>query len=284
MAKIHHICVHYKNIKESLSFLTTAQKILSMDITLSVVDNSHDLPDTAKSFAQVFKPSKNLGFLGGAKFAFAQFESQNFDWVILSNTDLHFINPNFYHKLSEILQKIPSECALIAPSIISGRTQSESNPLYLNRPSKSKVASWNLVFSNYIYFCIYQLLAFLKDKIKSKYKSKTEMPLAVNTEIYAAHGSFLILRASAVRALNLFNQDNFLYGEEIQIAEKLLRSNLKSYFIPDLQLFHDEHGAVGVKNYLINRLLFSYRKEAIKQILKEMHITNQGLISRKLMR
>lgn len=59
--------------------------------------------------------------------------------------------------------------------------------------------------------------------------------------VFSAHGSFIILTSQAVRQLMpLFNEDMFLYNEELYLAHRCKLLGIPVYYVPRLSILHLE--------------------------------------------
>jgi GT2 family glycosyltransferase len=81
--------------------------------------------------------------------------------------------------------------------------------------------------------------------------------------IYAAHGSFFIFSRRFFEAGGFFDQDLFLYGEEISVAEICRSLGLPIIFVPALSLWHNEHASTG---RAITRSSYERQKKALEHV------------------
>lgn len=284
--KILHIVVNYKNDEETLSFIENLSQQINFkgNVTLYVANNSassiNDLTFQSKLKTpdiHVHNLPENPGYFGAAHTLLKQkiLDPMNYEWVIISNSDIELKTPFFYKQLLQFQYNKISNIGLLAPSIISGISNLETNPFMKSRPSKLRMNFYKIIFSNYVTCQFYQFLGFIKDLTKNilfKKPHSTERQTSHDAaeSIYAAHGSFMIFNQLYFKSgLNL-DHPCFLYGEEIATAEKCLQMNLKIYFYPQLKLLHKEHGSEGIKSFLFNKKTFQFKRDSSK-VLYELY-------------
>lgn len=281
--KILHICVNYKNNVETLDFATSLQKqkLFKDSVSLIIANNSAQSAEDRSlqsptailaSNTQIYNLPENPGYFGAAQKVWTHTQSQNldFEWVILSNTDLYLRTEDFYERLLQFpISQFP-QTGLLAPSIISGISKRETNPFMKTRPSSARMLFYRIFFSYYLTCQIYQFLGFLKAKVKNRIqKNKTHEinPSQGLTEsIYAPHGAFMVFHRNFFSSGLDFSHPCFLYGEEISTAEKCQKNNLKIYFYPHLKVFHAEHGSEGIQSYLFKYNTFRFKKDSSRAI------------------
>lgn len=90
--------------------------------------------------------------------------------------------------------------------------------------------------------------------------------------VYRIIGAFFILRASAFKEIEMFDENTFLYGEELILAERLRAKGYKVFYEPTVTVLHEEghstkkFGKVNVNNkvkirkHLIESSIFYYQK------------------------
>ncbi|MBT4763328.1 MAG: glycosyltransferase family 2 protein [Bdellovibrionaceae bacterium] len=269
--KILIICINYCNEKDLFNYLNSLAKCtLNNNIEVYVVDNSEEKKLDELHLKKIFtnttlvSADENLGYFGGANCGFNKFKSNNDyvpQWVIVSNTDLEFKNSNFFNDLNKYCDL--NKLGVIAPSIISGITKSDQNPHLLKRPSHIKMILLKMLFTNYIIFSLYHALYDFKRILKKTILELIKVfKLNDNSpdikQIYAAHGSFLIIHKNYFLKGGNLNYHSFLYGEEFFLAENIKKINLSIYYVPILQIHHREHATTGripskkIHNFILN--------------------------------
>jgi GT2 family glycosyltransferase len=121
----------------------------------------------------------------------------------------------------------------IAPKIYSEKEGRDRNPKITNRLSLAKM---NLLRILYKYPSLFRL----HKKTFHKRKRK-EYPEHTELEIYAGHGSFIILTRNFLKKQIRFNYPVFLFGEEIFFGELMKNADLKVLYLPKLKLYDIDH-------------------------------------------
>jgi len=253
MKDILFLLINYKNKTEIVDFICHIKKLLkedNIDYSIIVSDNSSDKKEfdylnnlyKADNNVYINDTGENLGYLKGAYNGYNYFFDklkQQAKWVFVCNTDLKlennffkvFMSKYFYHNL------------IIAPNIELKSSGIHQNPFMRKRPSKISF-SFRLIIMKYpILYIIYKnLFSQIWLKIKDKLKNKSnDFKNKENNYIYAAHGSFCLLPLIFFERKCTLNYFNFLFGEEIFIAEQAKENNIKIQLCNDLKVIHNEN-------------------------------------------
>lgn len=275
--KILFIGVNYQSDFSALKFIKSLnhldQKNTEMEII--IVDNT-ERPESNDFFNQIksvnqkvicLKSPENLGYLGGARFALELYLKSNFlpEWVIVSNVDLEFRDPLFLKYLIEC-SKIKN-VGVVAPSIFLESYHLNLNPFMIKKPSTKKLKFYKIIFNNYCLTIIYELFFRFK-KIILKFLPvflKKDKSMEIK-QIYAPHGScFIFSKEFFLKGGNL-NYPQFLFGEEIFVAETIIKLGLKVIYNPNLKLWHHKKFSISE---CFNRKLFFYQRESINYIFNK---------------
>lgn len=199
-----------------------AQFVNSVDFY--IVDNSGDY----KRFGEeiIFRPDVNLGYIGAFQFALQQLGSTvNNLRVIFSNSDI-IVGNNVIPILEEL-----KEGSVYFPRI-TNLDQKEQNPHLIKRPSLVKILLLYIFSSFSLTWILFTALYSNK---------KVSIPeVSSNDCIYAGHGSFMYFAKVSIYDISR-ESFNFLFGEEIHLAEYLSSKGISSYFIKNIQIIHKEH-------------------------------------------
>lgn len=271
------ICVNYNNDKETQQFVSEllAQKG-DFSQRVIIVDNSESpsfdslLYNLFQSDSRVLiiNSGRNLGYYGGAALGLREYikEFPLPDWVIVCNTDIDLIQPDFLLKLCNFYAVNPP--AVIAPSVYSTLSKVNQNPHMQHRPNAACMHFYKWIFRYHPTFVAYQTLALAKQKLlavihkNSVVADDEEVEKVVQSgprAIYAPHGSFIVFHRSYFEAGGSLDHGAFLFGEEVFVAETVRRLGLAVTYDPRLFVLHREHAATGV---LKNRKKFLYVREA----------------------
>ena len=225
----------YKNIDVLCDFFRT----FNVEDSKIIVVNSYyddislnECRECAKSNGADFIPIENKGYgYGnnvGTKYAI---DNYKFDYLILSNSDIHILDFSFMDKLEGF-------SGVIAPKIqmLTGKMQNPNIPWYFpwliplhslayKNDSKRMLALPHAIsrLSRELFFLLSKFVR------RDSYK------------IYSCHGSFIIFTQSAVERLYpFFYEEMFLYNEELFLAEKCRLAGVSVYYCPKIDVLHLE--------------------------------------------
>lgn len=258
MLPVSVVC--YDNIEEVINFgmglarQSMAEKLMYL-VTCNKCKQKKKLReglDAIQINYRIYEPLNNLGYIHGCLFGLEEFsKSFNYTWALISNTDISFKDKDFFREV--FIGQMGEKDWCIAPHIINAVDGVLQNPFMIHRISKYKIILYNIFFSNQYFYAFYVRLSLLK-----KMKKRKKIARVKNTEqkIYAAHGSCFFLKRDCVDAL-LENNDNvFMYGEEILIAE-IIRENRKNViYNTSIAVTHYENQITGKINYGIKQMWF----------------------------
>lgn len=262
--KVLLLCVNYQNDGETLAFLRAVFATDGNDRVRVVVADNTVRSDLERArferavmaldpHACVTSENANLGYFGGLNAAFKraniEYAGTTFTCVVLSNTDVEFVSTNFFDELVESITLCTQgvgldNIGLIAPIIQSSRTGISQNPLYRRKPSRQKFSYLSFVYSIYLFGVSHRLLSKIKNLIRrawAKNDSKQKREL-----IYAAHGSFMIILNKYFERGGVLAYPEFLFCEEIFVAEQCASLGLRTLFCPSLRVVHRENSTTGL--------------------------------------
>lgn len=264
MSAFLHVMVNYRNDSETKAFVLCCLKLKGAEQGQFIIANNSAQSQQDSAFQDILSDGKvsvfncpdNPGYFGAAQRVLENFKSQKYQFVILSNTDLEIRSSDFYERL--IKGTWAFNVGAIAPSIQSGLSQNESNPLYWERPSKKKIHFLKTVYSNFYFAWLYHVASAVKSRLARPHE------ISERLAIYAPHGCFLILTNHYFSRGGDFTHGVKLYGEEIVLAERLRQLDLKAVLWPDLKIFHREKGteASWFHRVTLSQRTFHFKKEA----------------------
>jgi len=232
-----------------------------LSLSILVADNSNiankfDIEFLNKSIIvhHIFN-NGNYGYIGGITEAFEKVDLNIdiFDFLIISNVDVE-VSPDFFTKLIRL--NVNSCIGWIAPSIVSKKEIFNRNPAIISRPTAKKLRHLLLLYKYPILHFLYEYLFYsLRRKKKTSYQK--------SNIIYAGHGSFMIFTKQFLLKNRSFKFPSFLFGEEIFFAELILKSNLQTIYIPELEIIDEDHVSTGKMK---KKVLYKMHYESIKKI------------------
>ncbi len=245
------------------------------DLSVLIVDNASGAASVAilqKEIAELtnvrlLAASANLGYFGAARLGAEHYLSRGNaipDWLIVCNNDVVIDDKEFLQKL---FRHDPLKVGVIGPRIQTP-LQTEQNPYMQQRPGWKKRLGYRLCSSNYRAAMARDWLHYKKRSLK--WWLGGTVPRAHPAEkaelrpIYAAHGSFLIFSRRFFDAGGYIDENIFLNGEEISVAEICRSLRLPVVYDSALSVQHHEHVTVGAH---MTRSMFEIHKKSMRYIL-----------------
>jgi len=238
------IGVKYRAEREAERYLESLRGLQGeQQLTILVVDNTLGgrwFPHFTDPRFTTISVGTNLGYFGGARYGLSWYLRHNPlpDWVIVSNVDLAIPNPRFFDGL-EGLASIP-DLGVVAPRIRSVMTGVDQNPFMTVRPSAKRMHKYKWLFRHWLLLNAYEGLGWLYRRFRGSLRSSSSRQAARET-IYAPHGSFLMFSRHYFERGGDLHFPEFLFGEEIYVAESVRRLGLRVVYDPSLVVVHQEH-------------------------------------------
>lgn len=243
MNKVQHLaifCVNFHSYSYLYRFLdsveVSAKNVAEiMDITVFVADNTeqdaeticHDQYDYLE--VCVFAFNKNLGYFGAVQKMMDAVSAVSYDYTIICNVDLILAQDAF-----RCICKLPSnsDVGWYANSIMSKVEKRDRNPSVLHRYSLRHLKLLRFMFNHPRIHWLYNHSLYQRKKMKKQ--------LQIPKDIYAGHGSFILLTNSFFQKCEL-HYSEFLYCEELYVAELCRINHLRVCYEPSIIVYDDEH-------------------------------------------
>ncbi|HEY6339363.1 MAG TPA: glycosyltransferase [Candidatus Sulfotelmatobacter sp.] len=254
-AKALIITVNFRQAESTVQFVKSARSLETFEASsLLIVDNNSSdgsCPMIRRALsgcdnAELLASPQNRGYFGAASWALRHYLASRStpDWVVVCNNDIAFADP---HVLLRLFEKDPAAAAALAPSIISGITGHDQNPYMRYRPSALRMHIYKWVYRSRLLLNLTDALAVFLKMLRTYFSrvagpvGSSPLPANSQDDVYAPHGSFLILSKEYFARGGSLDFPGFLFGEEIYIAETIRRLGLSVVYCPELQVFHHEH-------------------------------------------
>jgi len=228
--------------------------------TIVVDNNSSDrsIEDLSNQFedAVFLFRDKNDGFGNGCN---AGVELAKSDCLLFMNPDVELID-NSVEILMRHLELDDHTGA------VSGVMKNESgNPIYFYNCFPS--LKWEL----------YQILGFGFDREIKRLNSRIEIAENKSFEVDWFHGAFIMMRKSDFEAAGKFNEQYFMYYEDVELCYKIKKNlNKQILCIPKVSYFHETKSSVSGDS-IDNIYTFHLNRS------KLLFIRNYGFLKRSLM-
>jgi GT2 family glycosyltransferase len=271
------ITINYKSAASVLDFFDSLARAKAFEETaVVIVDNSSEERDVSSirqaiartPNAYLLESSTNRGYFGAAKFALDHYlaSSRNLpDWVIVCNHDVLIEDQDF---LSKLFSQDPMVAGVIAPRIRVLHSREDQNPFMKGRLGKWRRFTMRFYSFAYPFGVTWDWLSRQKRAIGAAISSRVPRSNGIPARqfIYAAHGAFMIFSRRFFEAGGSLDDQLFLFGEEIAVAETCRSLSLPVIYEPSLSVLHNEHQSVGNG---MSRRMYGYHRAAVKHVLSK---------------
>lgn len=233
-----------------------AEKTSDCQVEIAIADNSKEKQtvntDEYKKLLVKQYVFDNVGYLGGALGVINSIKTEEYDFVAISNVDLK-MDESFLHVLKDV--KKDNHIAWIAPRIYSKEEDRDINPKVIERYSKRKLRLLYYMYKFPIFFYLYTATVYKRKKLAPKYDEMN---------IYAGHGSFMLLTRQFFKDYKKIDYPVFLFGEELFLAELIRNKGLTVRYMPSLRIEDSEHVSTSKMK---KGFYFKCNTESMKYIL-----------------
>lgn len=226
MKRIAVFCVTYNSEKELERYQVSLKKATEKAKGFVKVD----------IFVSRNTKEDNPGYFGGIKREMDKVDVTDYDYCIISNVDLT-VEEDFFIRLTDY--DCSEDTGWIAPQIWSEAEERDRNPKILNRYSLRKLQILRTFYQFPFLDTLYTRTFYRKKKFESH-------PAG---EIYAGHGSFIVLTKRYFERCGKIDFPVFLFCEEIYLAEQCQKAGLKVIYVPDIKVRDTEHASTGQMNH-----------------------------------
>lgn len=228
MLKLSIVIVNFNGGDFLLECLSSIRKIKEeADITVYIVDNASSDASAKKAqvnfpeYNYIFSP-ENLGFGRGNNLALQKIKT---GYILLLNPDTK-LKKGVISSMLQFMEDHPevgiSTCKVVFPD---GRLD-----LTAHRGFPTPWAAFKYYF--------------LKDD-SLYHLSKLDM--SIPHEVDAVAGAFMLTRAQVLQRIGLFDEDYFLYAEDIDLCFRVKEEGLKVMYVPSVSIVHYKGVSSGLK-------------------------------------
>ncbi len=264
MLKIAIYCVNYHSYEALRQFRSSIDRALKVactaEVEMFIADNTeHDVQtiaeDEQRYHVKVFPYHQNLGYFGAVRKLMLAVSPTAYDYAIISNVDL-MIDELFFQQLTDEHIKVKKQTGWIAPQIFSKAELRDKNPKILQRYAKGKLQLLRLMYRWPVLYYLYTHTLYRSKKVLMQHDAR---------DIYAGHGSFIILTRSFIEQCGIINYPMFLFDEEIYLAEQCRKKGLRVVYRPSIKVMDNEHTSTG---RMPSKFYFACNYQATDYILK----------------
>jgi GT2 family glycosyltransferase len=244
MKKVSIVTVNFNQPTITEELLSSIEKTNTYtNIEIIIVDNAskiNPVPQWAMKYPgiKLIRSDINLGFAGGNNLGIKQASG---DYLFLVNNDTEF-TVGLIEKLVDVLDT-HEKVGMISPMI-----------KYYNDKQLIQYAGYTPM--NY-YTC-------RNSCIGLRQKDEGQFDHIIGPTAYC-HGAAMMIKKEAINKAGLMAENFFLYYEEVDWCENILRAGYKAWVNTDALIYHKESVSVGkkskLKEYFMNRnrILFTRR-------------------------
>ena len=248
------VTAQYGNVDDTASLVASLALLETPPaFSLIVVDNSpEDCSDqvTALGRSAAFRlecrrPRTNLYYWGGAAYALEPFLRAPGSvprWVVICNNDIVIPDTEFLRHLAAL---DPEAYPIIAPGIVSKATGKRQNPFLEVAPTTPQRLKWGVYDIAFPVATgmlrIHKVLQALLPRVERD----DQRPGSMARDIYAPHGSCVILSSTFFARGGSFDTAVPMFAEELTLAAEAIRLGLPVRYVPSLRVIHREHSTTG---------------------------------------
>ena len=248
--KILNTIVYYNNRCEVEKYITEVDSMSDGIVDIALIinnDQNNELSVLKESLRKkgiscvlFFDYGENIGYLNAMLKTLKLVDIGKYDYVILSNTDIHYDTTDFFDKL--IQNKYPNTIGCIAPCVFATKSNSYSNPHYTERIEKRKLERVVRIFK-------YPLLGKMYLKLSELKARKERNEKQPSGYVYSPHGCYMIFTNSFISKISGYEYGVKMYSEESAVGELLSRYHMRCYYDERITVIHQESSVTGKIDY-----------------------------------
>lgn len=233
MIKFSVIIVSYNSLNLLINCLNSIYKAASDDVEIIVVDNNSNeevieyLENQDKII--LIKNTSNVGF-GKANNQAAKLAKGK--WFVLINNDTK-VELDFFEKAAQFFQSYPSY-NIMGPLVLSA--DGFPQPTFYNKDYYRQ-----LIFPSYSFRKFVRVLTFgtnVSEKKNLLYKRSVEYSFVNTHEVDSLSGVCLFIDRKVYETVGLFDENYFMYVEDLDFCLNVKRRGYKIAFFPELIITH----------------------------------------------
>lgn len=218
------VTVSYRSGAVLAEFLGTVPESSAASPVVVVVDNLGEgevQQLAAKVGARYVSTGSNLGYGGAMNAGVAELDD-DIEWVLLSNPDV-LLSPGVVDRLVAVAQEDPA-IAAVGPAVLN--SDGSVYPSARNVPSL-RTGVGHALFAN----------LWINNPWSAAYKNESA-DNTVRRDAGWLSGSCLLVRRSAFASIGGFDDDFFMYFEDVDLGYRLGKSGLRNVYEPAVSVTH----------------------------------------------
>lgn len=282
--KIAFVILHYRDIKNTKACLESICEMKpekDVQINLFVIDNCspdifpQDTVHCALGEASIVRNSNNLGYSGGMNSGITLALDKGADYVVVVNNDTVF-DKAFLTSVTHAISK--NKHAMLVPKIYFYKGTEFHHDRYKEQ-ERGKVIwyaggriDWDNVLASHVG---------VDEVDNGQYNEEKETSFAT--------GCCIIIPKEVIEKVGMFDNEYYLYFEDIDLSMRVRRAGYGVWFVPDAVLWHKNAKSSGgpgshLQDYFIarNRLLFGFRYASLRAKLALLRESSRILFSGRM--
>ena len=264
MQKVVISILHYNNDRDTISCLDSLKELdlTNIEVSTYVLDNGSreklavDTKNYSRINLSILTNSQNSGFTGGHNLIFEKVKNLDFDYFLLLNNDT-IVETNLLLQLLKVCDK--KSIGAVVPKIYFTKGHEYHKERY--HENELGRVFW------------YAGGAMDWDHVMSRHKGVDEVDngqFGEVMEIDFATGACLLISKELIKKIGLFDERYFLYYEDADLSQRILKSNHKILYNPKAILWHNNAGSSSsgseLHDYYLtrNRMLFGMAYSPLK--------------------
>lgn len=264
MQKLVISILHYNNNQDTINCLKSLLdlELSGLEIETYVLDNGSkeelhlNVSDFSKINLSVLYSNKNTGFTGGHNLIYEKVQDKKFDFFLLLNND-SIMESDCLKRMTEKMEN--EKVGAVVPKIYFTKGMEFHKDKY-RHDELGKVFWYAGGFVDW-------------KNVQSKHRGVDEVDAGQydeTCEIDFATGACLLLRKEVIKKIRLFDERYFLYFEDADLSQRILKAGYKILYEPRAILWHNNAGSSGsgsaLHDYYLtrNRMLFGIKHAPLR--------------------
>lgn len=256
MKKISVVTINFNTAHETKEFLASVKKIKTTDFIVEaiVVDNgSKDvltLTKEEKKGVTLIRSEVNTGFTGGNNIGLREALKRNADFVLVINNDT-LLDTRLITNLLSVLESNP-KIGVTVPKIYFAKGHEFHKDRY-RKDQLGKVFWYAGGFTDWAH--VNGIHRGVDEVDQGQYENPESITFAT--------GCCMLIKREVLGKVGLFDEKYFLYYEDADFTQRVLKAGYKIYYVPSAVLIHINAGSSGgagsaLQDYFMtrNQMLF----------------------------
>lgn len=270
MRNISIVTVNYNSQEETKKLLSSLEKVKIDDINLKVIviDNGSEIVFKSNENVNVIRLDTNTGFTGGCNIGIKKALEDYADYILLINNDTT-VDPDLIKNLLAVLES-EQKIGLVTPKIYF----SKGSEFHKDRYQKSELGKVLWFAGGKMDWKNAQSIHIGMDEVDHGQFDKLQ-------KIDFATGCCMMIKREVLEKVGFFDENYFLYYEDADLSQRILRADFEIYNVPDAVIYHDNAkssggSGSGLHDYFLtrNQMLFGIKYAPFKT---KIALIRQGL-------